>query len=79
MKKLSLIFLAVSVIVFASCNGKKQKESEKNFSYASVEIPAFNADSAYAYVKKQCDFGPRVPESKAHKACGDYLGLITIR
>ncbi|MDY4790639.1 MAG: M28 family peptidase, partial [Bacteroidales bacterium] len=73
MKKLSLIFLAVSVIVFASCNGKKQKEAEKNFNYASVEIPAFNSDSAYAYVKKQCDFGPRVPESKAHKACGDYL------
>lgn len=73
MKKLSLIFLAVLVIVFASCKDKKQKDAEKDFSYASVEIPAFNADSAYAYVKSQCDFGPRVPESKAHKACGDYL------
>ncbi|MBP1644920.1 MAG: glutamine cyclotransferase [Bacteroidetes bacterium] len=73
MKKLSLIFLAVSVIVFASCKDKKQKEAEKDFNYASVEIPAFNADSAFAYVKNQCDFGPRVPESKAHKACGDYL------
>lgn len=73
MKKLSFIILAVSVIVFASCKDKKQKDSQQNFNYASVQIPAFNADSAYAYVKNQCDFGSRVPASKAHKACGDYL------
>ena len=33
----------------------------------------FNADSAYAYVANQVAFGPRVPNSAAHKACGDYL------
>jgi Zn-dependent M28 family amino/carboxypeptidase len=35
--------------------------------------PAFNADSAYAYTAKQVAFGPRVPNSKAHVACGNYL------
>ena len=33
----------------------------------------FNADSAYAFVNKQMSFGPRVPNSKEHVACGDYL------
>lgn len=36
-------------------------------------VPKFNKDSAFYYVKKQTEFGPRVPNSKAHKQCGDYL------
>jgi len=35
--------------------------------------PQFNADSAYAYVERQVQFGPRVPNSDAHKACANYL------
>lgn len=35
--------------------------------------PLFDADSAYAFVKKQVDFGPRVPGTKGHKACGDWM------
>lgn len=33
----------------------------------------FDADSALAFVKRQCDFGPRVPDSEAHRLCGDYI------
>jgi hypothetical protein len=36
-------------------------------------VPLFNGDSAYAFVAKQVAFGPRVPGSAAHKACGDWL------
>ncbi|MBK8339291.1 MAG: M28 family peptidase [Flavobacteriales bacterium] len=35
--------------------------------------PSFNADSAYAFVKQQVDFGPRVPGSAAHVACADWM------
>lgn len=35
--------------------------------------PEFNADSAYAFVARQVQFGARIPGSAAHKACGDYL------
>ena len=35
--------------------------------------PKFNADSAYNFVKAQVDFGPRVPNTRAHEECGDYL------
>ena len=35
--------------------------------------PDFNADSAYYYTEQQVAFGPRVPNTKAHKQCADYL------
>lgn len=38
-----------------------------------VSVPAFNADSAYLFIKKQVDFGPRVPGSAAHKKCAAWL------
>lgn len=40
---------------------------------AATNVPEFNADSAYTYVEKQVAFGPRVPNSEAHKACANYL------
>jgi glutaminyl-peptide cyclotransferase len=39
----------------------------------SIAIPAFRADSAYAYVKKQVDFGPRTPGSKSHEECLQFI------
>ncbi|MDE0979354.1 MAG: M28 family peptidase [Flavobacteriales bacterium] len=38
-----------------------------------VVAPEFSADSAYTYIAKQVDFGPRVPNSPEHVACGDWL------
>lgn len=35
--------------------------------------PDFSADSAYAFIQTQVDFGARVPGTAAHEACGDYL------
>jgi len=34
---------------------------------------AFDAASAYAFVKKQVEFGPRVPGTPAHAACAAWL------
>lgn len=36
-------------------------------------IPDFSADSAYSYIKKQVDFGPRVPNTDNHVACAKWL------
>lgn len=38
-----------------------------------VAVPVFSADSAYDFVEQQVNFGPRVPNTDAHKACADYL------
>ena len=43
-----------------------------NTSYKQIS-PEFNADSAYLFVEKQVAFGPRTPNSAAHRECGDYL------
>ncbi len=41
--------------------------------YPTVPIPAFDADSAFDYLVKQVDFGPRSPNSAAHEECLLYL------
>src|SRR5262245_29519093 len=38
-----------------------------------ARAPVVNADSAYAFVAKQVSFGPRVPGTPAHRACGDWM------
>lgn len=35
--------------------------------------PAFSADSAYAFVKAQCDFGPRAMNTEGHDRCGSWI------
>lgn len=39
----------------------------------SVPVPNFNGDSAFAYIKSQVDFGPRIPGSAEHKACAKWI------
>lgn len=34
---------------------------------------AFQPDSSWAYLVKQMSFGPRVPGTAAHRACGDWM------
>lgn len=36
-------------------------------------VTPFDADSAYSYVERQVSFGPRVPNTEAHRLCGDWL------
>ena len=50
-------------------NGKENQPSQK----PHVDPPVFNADSAYLFVKQQCDFGPRAPGTKAHEKCALWL------
>ena len=47
-----------------SCANRKSPADEIAATEASVQVPAFNADS-YLYVKQQVDFGPRTPGSEA--------------
>jgi len=40
---------------------------------AVIDRPAFSSDSAYAYIEKQMEYGPRVPNSKAHNDCAVWF------
>lgn len=73
MKKNSTLLLA-SLLLFStlSCSNKS-KSSDSETKKVTVQVPQFDADSAYQYTKAQVDFGPRVPNTKEHVACGNYL------
>ncbi|GGK61912.1 M28 family peptidase [Rufibacter glacialis] len=70
--------LALGLLLAASlpaCEKKSTTETAtaEEPAAAAVNVPAFNADSAYQFVARQVAFGPRVPNTPAHRACGDYL------
>lgn len=59
---------------FCSCGASGNRTANnRTEEKVTVKAPVFNADSAYQFVRAQVDFGPRVPNSKEHVACGDYL------
>ena len=75
-KQCTFASLLLLMVVAAIACGNKSTASgteENKDKTESVNVPAFNADSAYAYVQLQANFGPRVPNTAAHRACGDYL------
>lgn len=69
-------FLPLLLIIVTSCtNNPKPEEKEAVTGQVKTEIavPVFDADSAYAWVKAQVDFGPRNPGSKGHALTAAYL------
>lgn len=64
--------LGILMFVMVSCNQKK-KTTETQVPLRSVQVPTFNADSAYFFVEKQVKFGPRVPNTKAHDQAANYF------
>lgn len=73
MKK-NMILACMLCVLFSttSCktgNNNKVKETTEH----QVIVPEFNADNAYNFIQAQVDFGPRVPNTKEHVACGEYL------
>ena len=66
------LILILSVLLF-SCGNAQNGKTGQNAQQDIVDAPIFNPDSAYLYVKKQVDFGARVPNTDAHKACAAYL------
>ena len=63
-------FIVCFLAIGFSC---KQNLKTQNNNAENVSVPVFNADSAYHYTETQVSFGPRVPGTEAHEACGNYL------
>jgi glutaminyl-peptide cyclotransferase len=61
------------VLFFASSCKNDRKQQLPEDEPKTVTIPPFDKDSAFAFVKHQVGFGPRVPGSEAHRQCGDWL------
>ena len=62
------------LIVLGACNTEPQQKTKSvSKPKIKIEVPTFNADSAYAFVEKQVSFGARVISSKGWKNCAIWL------
>ena len=76
-RKLSVVFM-VSLLLWSCENDSKRRletrpKAATKTAIVLKETPSFNQDSAYAFVQKQVDFGPRVPNSDAQLECAQWL------
>lgn len=75
-----LPIIGIAVLTLGSCasgnrGGDASANDDSAFGEAStaIERPAFDSDSAFAYVDRLMAFGPRVPNTPAHVKSGDWL------
>lgn len=74
--KIKSLFLYAGLVVVSMLSCGQKSKSDKLAEVTSTyekKSPDFNADSAYQYIETQAEFGPRVPNTEAHRQCGDYL------
>lgn len=64
--------LAATLSSALTACGKSKDHTSASVTPANNRIE-FCADSAAQYIKEQCNFGPRVPNTSAHSLCGDWL------
>ena len=81
MKKKKILFIVIAIIACAAVAAvvwnpfaaPKIDETEEEEEVLAPAGPAFNADSAYAFVKAQCDFGTRDMNSEGHERCAKWI------
>ncbi len=71
-------FFSFSLAILFSCNPDTTVKQDDGTSkpdpiIARIKGPLFNTDSAFNNIKTQVAFGPRIPDTKAHKNCADYF------
>ncbi len=68
----AMVGLAMMTMACGSGNNAATT-TENNSDQTAPPAMTFSADSAYSYVKQQCDMGPRVPGTPAHERCAQWL------
>ncbi|NCA86559.1 MAG: M28 family peptidase [Clostridia bacterium] len=70
-----MVVMTTMVMITAGCNNEQRQQAGSSVETQKplLQVPQFDADSAYAYVKQQVDFGPRVPETEAHAAAVAWI------
>jgi Zn-dependent M28 family amino/carboxypeptidase len=72
------IFYLFIIIGLIACNEqqppKKPVQNQiEDLEKEKIFVPEFNADTAYRFIENQVNFGPRVPNTKGHAKCAEYL------
>ncbi len=78
--RIVILIAGVAFVLFLFIGNCKRNEDKKDNTIPNkpvttelVKAPQFQSDSAFYFTKKQIDFGSRIPGSKPHKACGEWL------
>lgn len=71
----AFLFPLFLVFMTFSCSEEVPKTTSRRSvpKFKLVKTPQVNADSVFSFVKTQVDFGPRVPNSNAHKQCAEWM------
>lgn len=75
-KTINNLFFLVALLAIVSCKESSRKpevEHEKVVTREILDVPDFNADTAYKFIEQQVAFGPRVPGSRVSIECANYL------
>lgn len=71
-----ILLIIASLLIQFGCEPNGSGSNEKNSwtpADPPVKVPAFDSKNAFEMVKKQVEFGPRVPNSPGHAACKKWL------
>ena len=72
-----ILFLAFVSSLFITCSedapAPKPVQKVVSAPFTPVAKPVFSPDSAYEYIARQVEFGPRVAGMASHAACAKYL------
>lgn len=70
------LFLTLLILTITGCGASRSQQTVSTEIVSDTPSDSeyrFDADSAYSYVAKQVAFGPRVPNSEAHRKAGDWM------
>ena len=70
---LPLLFAVAAIFPMACKSSKTAAENAETIDSSRLCRVEFNGDSALAFARAQCEFGPRTPNSPALEKCGDYI------
>lgn len=65
--------LGLASLISCGASGTSTPAADTPADTATTRAANFDADTAFAYIEKQCGFGPRVPNTPAHKACAQWI------
>jgi glutaminyl-peptide cyclotransferase len=70
-----LLLFSIALLWVGCVNDSNQSGSVtiKEPPKKTYAVPPFDQNSAYDYIQKQVDFGPRVPNTDAHDQCRQFL------
>lgn len=70
-----LIIISIFSILFFACKDENKVDKNENDTQPkkAVNVPIFNADTAFNYIEKQLSFGFRNPGSKGQTQCAAWL------